>query len=89
MVTELHYALISGGDGSAHPVFFETGELASFVEENQMEGWGEDCTGIISIHHDGPISVSIKPLDATGALNRFKWEWSEEVQEEFKEKFNV
>ena len=34
----------NGGDGSAYNVWFLTEDEAVYDQENQYEGWGEDCT---------------------------------------------
>lgn len=36
---------MNGGDGSAEIEWYLQETEASFVQENQYEGWAEDCTG--------------------------------------------
>jgi len=45
----LYYSVASGGDGSAYPIFFESDELAEWHQEHLSEGWGESCTGSITV----------------------------------------
>lgn len=41
----IYYACLNGGDGSVSVRWYLTPERAELEEENQDEGWGEDCTG--------------------------------------------
>lgn len=45
----MYYSIHNCGDGSAHPVFFESELAAEIDQERQIEefgeGWGEDCSG--------------------------------------------
>ena len=47
--TVLYYNIINGGDGSAYPKWFLTGEDAEHSSELEIEsygeGWSEACTG--------------------------------------------
>ena len=60
MKTEIWYNIQNGGDGSVHPKWFESKELAIIDENSMVEGWGEPCYGSIIITHDTPIKLSIK-----------------------------
>lgn len=46
---KIYYSVANGGDGSAYPRFFDTNELAEWHQEHLLEGWGEPCTGDITI----------------------------------------
>lgn len=53
----LHYLVENGGDGSAYPKFFSTAAkrdeyLEKDKESSCYEGWGEDCTGSITVKAD-------------------------------------
>jgi len=45
----IYYSIVSGGDGSAYLKWFITEEACDEHQEdqNQGEGWAEDCTGSI------------------------------------------
>jgi hypothetical protein len=53
----LYYSVNNGGDGSAYPEFMESAELCEFAQDNMNEGWGESCTGSITLESDSPITV--------------------------------
>ncbi len=55
MRQKIFYSVQNGGDGSAYPEFMESMELADFDQEHMSEGWGESCTGSITIESDSPI----------------------------------
>lgn len=48
----LHYSIQNCGDGSAYPLFVESEELAEWDQEYMDEGWGEPCTGSITVEGD-------------------------------------
>ena len=52
----LFYSVQNGGDGSAYPYWMESQELADFDQENMDEGWGESCTGSITLTSDRLIT---------------------------------
>lgn len=54
--TTLSYSIQNGGDGSAYPRFMESMELCEFDQEYMYEGWGESCTGEITITSGSPIN---------------------------------
>lgn len=41
------YSPVNGGDGSVGLRWFLTAEEAEYDQENQYEGWGEDCSGSV------------------------------------------
>ena len=43
----VYYACINCGDGSVSLDWFLTYEEAKTAENEQMEGWAEDCTGMV------------------------------------------
>src|SRR4051812_36363537 len=53
----LHYSVQNGGDGSAYPKFMSSAKLAEYDQEHMDEGWGESCTGSITLESDSPITV--------------------------------
>jgi hypothetical protein len=55
MKTKIYYSVQNYGDGTAHPVFFSSQELADLHQKHQCEGWAEDCVGFIEIESDNPI----------------------------------
>lgn len=54
----LHYSIQNGGDGSAYPKFMSSAKLAEYDQENMAEGWGESCTGCITLESDSPITAN-------------------------------
>jgi len=54
--TTVYYSVRNLGDGSAYPTFFESEELARIDQDYLDEGWGESCTGSLTIKHTGKIS---------------------------------
>lgn len=59
MITKIWYSIRNGGDGSAFPVLMESRELAELDQEYDLydEGWAEDCSGWVTIEHEGPITI--------------------------------
>ena len=57
MKTNIYYSVQNGGDGSAYPRLFESAELAELDQDMMEEGWGENCSGSITIESDGPIKI--------------------------------
>jgi hypothetical protein len=55
----VYYSVADEGDGSAYPSFFESKELANFIQDEEVHlgnsGWGEPCTDSISFKSDSPI----------------------------------
>lgn len=51
----IYYSVQNGGDGSAYPVFMESMELAEWDQNHMSEGWGEDCSGSITLTSESPI----------------------------------
>jgi hypothetical protein len=61
----LYYSVSNGGDGSAYPQFCESEKIAEFHQEIQNEfgeGWGESCTGEITLESESPIKVTGRTL---------------------------
>ena len=54
---KLFYSVRNGGDGSAYPTFMSSQELADYDQETMDEGWGESCTGSITLKSESPITV--------------------------------
>ena len=52
MKLTLYYSVRNGGDGSAYPKFVESEELAEWDQAHMEEGWGEPCTGSITVEGD-------------------------------------
>lgn len=53
---KLHYYIQNCGDGSASVTFCESAELADF-DQDEDNGWGEPCTGSLTLESDSPIVV--------------------------------
>jgi hypothetical protein len=53
----IYYACFNGGDGSVHLRWYLDGNKASDEEENQNEGWGEDCTGSVETFEGSDIHL--------------------------------
>jgi len=53
----VYYACGNGGDGSVYLKWFLSQDKASDWEENQYEGWGEDCTGNVETFEGSNIHV--------------------------------
>ena len=58
MELTIYYSVRNGGDGSAYPTFMESKELAEWDQDHLYEGWGESCTGSLTIQSDSPITVN-------------------------------
>jgi hypothetical protein len=54
---KLFYSVRNGGDGSAYPTFMSSQALADYDQDNMDEGWGESCTGSITLKSESPITV--------------------------------
>jgi len=53
----VYYSVNNGGDGSASTVFFESKALAEWHQEWDCgDGWGEPCTGSLTIKGKGPLT---------------------------------
>ncbi len=55
MKKTLYYSVQNGGDGSAYPKWFTTEALADWHQEHEEEGWGETCTGYITVESDSEM----------------------------------
>ena len=54
---KIFYSVRNGGDGSAHPTFMSSLALAQYDQDHMTEGWGESCTGSITLTSESPITV--------------------------------
>jgi hypothetical protein len=50
MTRSIYYSVSNCGDGSAYPEFFYDQKCAEVHQGLMEEGWGESCTGSITIH---------------------------------------
>lgn len=57
MKTTIYYSVENCGDGSAYPEFFDREDVCDAHQDNLTEGWGESCTGSLTITSAGPIKV--------------------------------
>lgn len=90
MEKTIYYSVQNGGDGSAYPRFMESKELAEWDQDHMSEGWGESCTGSITLEFDSPIFCKDKVL----TKEEFLWDYyingynpNMEEAKEFFEKF--
>jgi len=44
---ELWFSVRNGGDGSAYPIWFLNKTEANKDQDDQDEGWGEPCIGMV------------------------------------------
>ncbi len=77
MITKIWYSVQNGGDGSAYPVWMESEALARWDQDNMDEGWGEDCSGWITVESDGPIKVKDTIETVAGMLAELEEELGE------------
>lgn len=54
----IYYSVKNCGDGSAYPYFFESQELADLDQEFMDEGWGETCSGSLTVTAIGANGTS-------------------------------
>lgn len=66
--TTIYYSIENNGDGSASTEFFTTAKLANWHQDNLHEGWGEPCTGSLSLTHEGPVAFDKKVLNERQTL---------------------
>jgi len=57
MQRKIYYSVQNCGDGSAYPRLFESMELAELDQDMMDEGWGESCTGSITVESESPIAI--------------------------------
>lgn len=58
MKQKFYYSISNGGDGSASIQWMESVELAQWHQDRENEdgeGWAEDCSGSIELESDSPI----------------------------------
>ncbi len=86
MKLTIHYSVQNGGDGSAHPKFVESEELAEWDQRHMDEGWGESCTGSLFVEGDNLTCPDI--VTAEGYyLDLLLDQEQEEKAKKFREKF--
>lgn len=73
----IFYSVSNGGDGSAYPHFFEDAECAEIHQNLQEEGWGESCTGSLSMFCDSDANIIVERAQT-------KQEYITELQEALK-----
>jgi hypothetical protein len=88
----IYYNVTNGGDGSAYPSFYESMELADWVEDHEDEGWGESSTGSIVVKSNSPITCSEKMTTKEAFLidryfDTYDYDRKEDERNEFMEKF--
>ena len=66
---KIYYSIQNYGDGSAGPSWFAPEELAELDRELMDEGWGESCTGWITVESDSPINVITEIMTLDGVVN--------------------
>ena len=89
MKKEIFYSIQNGGDGSAYPMFMESMELAELDQEHIIEGWGEPCTGSITMESDSEITVTKDVNTAEDVKkkleNEMKWDKSQNLKDHLAE----
>ena len=58
MISKVYYSVRNCGDGSAYPTFFEDelcAELHQNLQNENGEGWGETCTGVLEVKSKTPV----------------------------------
>ena len=81
MKTKVYYSIGNGGDGSVFVTWFESEELAKLDQEFMDEGWAEDCSGWITIEHEGPIKI----LDTVETVDSMIKDTKENIKEGYDE----
>jgi len=64
----LFYSIRNAGDGSCYLVWFLTQKEATEDQDNQDEGWGEDCSGKVETFEGSNIHK-----DALEQLQKKSW----------------
>jgi len=82
----LWYTVQNGGDGSAYPQFVESEELAEWDQDNMEEGWGESCTGSITVEGDNLTCPDVESKEGY-YLNLVCEDEDEEKAKKFKAEF--
>lgn len=83
----LYYSVENCGDGSAYPRWFETEKLAEWHQKHLDEGWGEPCTGSISVEGDNLQCVKLQSKEGYYLELLLEGEEKDEELNEFKIKF--
>lgn len=83
----LYYSVENCGDGSAYPRWFETEELAEWHQVHLDEGWGEPCTGSITVEGDNLRCAKLQSKEGYYLDLLFGYDPNMEDLEKFKAKF--
>jgi len=87
METKIFYSIKNGGDGSAFLSLMESKKLAELdqeFEENEGDGFAEDCSGSITIEHEGEIKVLRDVTTVKGEIKRITDELNEDYMKKYK-----
>lgn len=88
MRLKLYYSVQNDGDGSAYPKFMESQELVEFDQENMEEGWGESCTGTVTLESDSEIKCLDKiETKESYFIRQYCDTWRPESKKKEKQKF--
>jgi len=90
MKLTLYYSVEDGGDGSAYPRWFETEELAEWHQNHLDDGWGEPCTGDITVEGNNLICTELRSKEGYYLellLGGYEDENQSKEREEFKAEF--
>ena len=66
---KIYYSIQNYGDGSAGPSWFDTEELAELDQELMDEGWGEPCTGWLTVESYMEMKRWIRMLNENGHIH--------------------
>lgn len=73
---ELYYGILNGGDGSANIAFYESLALANVLQETDDEGWAENCSGVIKLTSDSPITCDVRVRTVQGMIDEIDKEYN-------------
>jgi len=73
----IYYSIQNCGDGSAYPKFFHSDKLAELDQKYMIEGWGEPCTGSLTIKSQSTIEFEDEVLTKEDVIK----ELEEEIEE--------
>jgi hypothetical protein len=77
----LYYSVDNCGDGSAYPRWFDTEALAEWHQDHLDEGWGESCTGTISVEGDNLFCSKLQTKEGYYLSLLFGYDKDEELNE--------
>lgn len=89
MKTKIFYSLKDLGDGSVCLRICESKELAELdqeYEENEGDGFAEDCSGSITVEHSSPIKILDEIITVKGEIQRITRELDQSYMKEYKSK---